>query len=99
MTAPPDIFWIGSEPIKYEVRKTEGNDIYGPGVLIVRCEDGDENCQQAAMEMRHEGDRLRLAQVDGDLDAKKVIASDQHAMRMANHPFDIWRRIWKVAMR
>jgi hypothetical protein len=98
MTGPTDTFWIADEPIMYEVRKTEGSDMRGPGVLIVRCENSDEDYQQGLMEIVHDGDTLRLTQVDGDLDAKKAITADQHAMRMARYPFNIWRRIWKVAM-
>lgn len=65
---------------------------------IVRYEDSDENCEQALLEIVYDGDTLRLTQFDGDLDAKRVIAADQHALRYAAHPFSIWRRIWKVAM-
>jgi hypothetical protein len=99
MTAPPDIFWVADEPIKYQVRKTKGDDIWGPGAVIVRCEDSDENCQQAMMEIRYDGDTLRLVQIDGDLDAKKAIAADQDVLRSRGVSRNIWRRIWKVAMR
>ncbi|HEY2201934.1 MAG TPA: hypothetical protein VGH56_08595 [Solirubrobacteraceae bacterium] len=91
-------FWVADAPVVYRVRKTEGSDMRGPGVLVVRCEDSDDNCQQALLEIQHDGDTLRLVQFDGDLDARKVIEVDQSAMRYANRPVRIWRRIWDVAM-
>jgi hypothetical protein len=101
MTKPPvDTFWIGDEPIKYTVRRTEGTIERGAGVTIVRCEGSDEDCQQALLEIRHDGDTLRLVQVDGDLDARKVIAADQHSASFGGRtrpPLNIWRRVWKVA--
>ena len=88
-----DEFWIADAPIKYEIRKT-GND----GVVVLRCEDGDENCEQAWLRIVHHGNTLHLRQVDGDLDAGVKIARDQdYLKRNAQHPLDIWRRIWKVA--
>lgn len=91
-------FWIADEPIKYRVRKAEFDDFRGVGVHIVRYEGSDEDCEQALLEIAYDGDTLRLTQFDGDLDAKKAIAADQHALRYAVHPFNIWRRIWKVVM-
>lgn len=94
-----DVFWIADEPIRYTVRKTAGSDLHERGVLIVRCESAEGNCEQALMEMDQDGDTIRLRQSDGDLDAKKQIERDQvYLGRNAEHPFNIWRRIWKVAM-
>jgi hypothetical protein len=90
-----DIFWIADAPIKYEIRK--GN-IKGD-VRIARYEDSDENCQQALLEIRRDGDTMRLAQTEGDLDANKQIAADQdYVKRNARQPFNIWRRIWEIAL-
>ena len=91
-------FWIAAEPIKYKVRKAEFDDFRGVGVHIVRYEGSDENYEQALMEIVYDGDTLRLRQFDGDLDAAKMIEVDQRALRHAVRPFNIWRRIWKVAM-
>jgi hypothetical protein len=93
-----DEFWIADEPIRYRVRKTAGGDVFGAGVHITRCEGSDEDCEQALMEIGFDGDTLRLRQYDGDLDAAKMIEADQRAMRYASRPFNIWQRIWKVAM-
>lgn len=94
-----DEFWIADAPIRYQVRKTRGDDLRERGVHIVRTEDHDDNAQQGILELRQDGDTLRLVQWDGDLDAKKEIEADQvYLGRNARHPFNIWRRIWKVAL-
>jgi hypothetical protein len=93
MTADTTEFWIADEPVRYRVRKTDASDLREAGVLIVRTTDAEGNDQQALLEFQYDGDQLRLAQVDGDLDAKRMIAADQRSGCTS-----IWRRIWKVAM-
>jgi hypothetical protein len=93
-----DTIWVADAPVKYEIRKAEASDMRGPAVRIARYEDNNANCQQALLEVQYDGDALRLVQIDGDLNAKKMIAEDQKYLdTYGERRLDIWRRIWAVA--
>ena len=92
-TTETTVLWI--EDVRYEIQKIGGDGIRNRGVTVARYEGSNENVQQALLEIEHDGDTLRMVQVDGDLDLKHKIVVDQ---RYAPPRIRIWERIWREAL-